>query len=122
VRSAELPLLLRVERAGLLLEDRVADAGAETTDRRVVREAVGAWEGPEVVIEGPVLLHDEDEVVQLEDPLGRLRPGDLGGRREQGREQERGGRGDDQDRPTSDGHAVESSPGDNPVQEGDPAG
>ncbi len=39
---------------------------------RVHRDAVGAGEGAEVVIERPVLQHDEDQVVEVHDAGGRV--------------------------------------------------
>jgi hypothetical protein len=57
VWSALLQLLERVVRRDALAEDRVLRA-----DRRAAvahRDALGAGERPEVVIERPVLLHDE---------------------------------------------------------------
>ena len=39
---------------------------------RVHRDAVGTGERPEVVIERPVLQHDEDQVVQVHDPGLRI--------------------------------------------------
>ena len=34
------------------------------------RQAVGAGERPEVVIEGAVLLHEEDQMIEVHDPRG----------------------------------------------------
>ena len=42
--------------------------------RRAVRDAVRSGERSEVVIEGAVLLHDEDEVVDVEDAELRIDP------------------------------------------------
>ena len=50
-------------------EDRVRDADAGC---RRHRDPVGAGEGAEVVIERPVLLHDEDEVLEVGDPQRRV--------------------------------------------------
>ncbi len=68
VRAADEAIARRVVHAGRAAEDRVGHAVHGTPASE--REPVGARIGPEVVIERPVLLHDEDQVVELEDPVG----------------------------------------------------
>jgi hypothetical protein len=64
----------------------------------VDREAVGAGEHPEVMVEGPILLHDHDDVLDLLEPaVLRTRGGSgPGGRRSQhrGHDRQRGGHDD----------------------------
>ncbi len=51
---------------------RVADADIEPTRTGFLRDAVGAGERPEVVIERTVLLDDEDQVIQVLDAERRI--------------------------------------------------
>jgi hypothetical protein len=95
--------------AGHPVQDRVRDAVGGLAPPEV--DPVGARIGAEVVIERAVLLNDEDEMVELEDPIGpgRRRRIALTGRSERRRQgdQEEWGRHGEHDRTGSHG-AVES--------------
>jgi hypothetical protein len=60
----------RVVHARVPPPDRIGNAVRRHAPHHL--ETVGTRVGPEVVIERAVLLDDEDQVVELEDPLGGL--------------------------------------------------
>src|SRR5207302_7952462 len=83
VRAAGVEVARVVVRPLTVSLDWIGDAGCELPARRA-GEAVGARIGPEVRIEGAVLLHDHDHVLDLVDAGGRFRrlPLRAGGRRQ----------------------------------------
>src|SRR5436190_22383834 len=87
VRTSDVAIVEVVERADARVRHGVGDAHREPSVPP--GDAVGARVGPEVVVEGPVLLNDEDRVLDLVDAgrLGRgtsrvgVEPGGQGDRR-----------------------------------------
>jgi hypothetical protein len=81
-----------VEGIDTVSEARIREAGGRS--RSLPRDAVRAWEGPEVVVERAVLLHDDDHVLDRVDAASDLkrwdRCGHHGGSRD--RVHEDGGR------------------------------
>ncbi len=73
VRAADVVEAQVVVRPATMARPGVRDTAGELT-LRVARQPPRAREGPEVVIERPVLLHDEDQVVDVADPRSGIDP------------------------------------------------
>jgi hypothetical protein len=86
MRPPAIAVVRIVERAHAAALTRIGNADARNAVRH--RNAVGAGEGAEVRIEGPVLLHDDDDVADFMDRVATLRAN--GKHRRRGQREENG--------------------------------